>query len=125
MAGICWSRLEAELDAWWTATGQHLLEAGRAAAAPLGAFCGVNATSSTALKKQVDHIGFDRAEGFPVSDYVSDDELLAAQNLSITLQEGAFATAAARTYLAGSLPATLLANMRAVVNASSSRDRPL
>merc|ERR1711924_201897 len=78
---------------------------------PLTMFCGKLAETSKALKMQVDGVGFDRAQGFLHSSVVSDDALFAAQNLSIVIQRGASATDAAKTYLAGSLPTTLLKNM--------------
>jgi len=122
----CWDRSDDDYDAWWASTGKAILEAGQSAVAPVAAFCGKTPTSNKDLKMQIDGIGFDRAEGFLTSQ-LSSEEIYAAQNLSIVLQRGSFATDAAQTYLAGALPQTLVDNMESAVAhlAANHSARPL
>jgi len=110
----CASRLKADRAAWWNSTGAGILQAGQAAADPVTAFCGSKATTDKKLKDQVDGIGFDKGSGF-LTNELSAAEILAAQNLTITLQRGDFATDAAQTYMSGDLPATLVDNMNQAI----------
>lgn len=75
---------------------------------------------------QVDGIGFDKVEGFLTTE-LSSEAIYAAQNLSITLQRGSFATDASQTYLAGALPKTLVDNMESAIAAvaANTAARPL
>ena len=112
-ASACYDRSDAEYAQWWASDGQAILDEGASVVEPIAQFCGVTPTSNKALKMQVDGIGFDRREGFVTN--LSDAQIFAAQNLSIVLQRGLFATNAARTYLAGTLPQELVRNMEAAV----------
>lgn len=116
--GSCHARNKADSKSWWSTTGVGIFHEGQAITVPLTKFCGAAATSNKQLKDQVDGIGFNAVqfEGFGENGYgVPPEDILASQNLSIILQRGDFATDAARTYLAGDLPATLLANMHKAI----------
>jgi hypothetical protein len=110
----CHSRLTADRAAFWNSTGAGILQAGKAAADPVTAFCGFEATTDLQLKDQVDGIGFDRSSGF-LTNELTDAEILAAQNLTITLQDGDFSTDAMKTYMSGDLPSTLVENMNQAI----------
>lgn len=110
----CHSRLVADREAWWNSTGAGILQAAKAVADPVTAFCGFEALTDKDFKNQVDGIGFDRGQGF-LTDELSAAEILAAQNLTITLQDGDFSTDAMQTYMSGDLPSTLVDNMNQAI----------
>jgi len=116
----CKARSKAEYKVWWEAVGAAILEAEQPINARVAEVCGNTAESNGVLKDQVDGIGFDMASGFALDGFGAKD-LLAAQNLSIVLQRGDFATDEQRTYLAGDLPATLLASMETAIAGTDQR----
>jgi len=113
--GTCSTRATDDYDAYWQSTGAETLSSGNETLKPLFDFCGRTESINAGIKMQVDGVGFDRAQGF-LHDELSDDAIFAAQNLSIVLQHGQYSEDAARTYSAGSLPATLLSNIQDSVN---------
>lgn len=106
----CKARQDADYDAWWNATGADILRSGQSVVAPLEGICRTAMTNNGILKDVVDGMGFSRLQGFAVNG-LNAAQLFAAQNLSIVLQRGLFATDEARTYMTQELPATLVANM--------------
>lgn len=121
-ADSCSKRQDADYDSWWSATGADILREGKAVTEPLTAFCGKEATDNGVLKEQVDGIGFDVSRGF-ITNEITAEQLYAAQNLSIVLQRGLFATDEARTYMAGDLPAVLVSNMEQAIAQETSDQR--
>jgi len=115
--GTCDQRATADYDQYWQSVGANVLSSALETVQPLFDFCGRNESTNAGLKMQVDGVGFDRAQGF-LRDELSADAIFGAQNLSMALQTGQFWEDAARTYCAGSLPATLLSNMQGSVQQS-------
>ena len=113
--GACYQRASDDYDVYWQSTGVEALLSGNETLKPLFDFCGRTESINAGIKMQVDGVGFDRAQGF-LHGELSDDAIFAAQNLSIVLQHGQYSEDPARTYSAGSLPATLLSNMQDSVN---------
>lgn len=109
-AESCWKKEGEDYASWWDSTGYDIWLAGKAVADPVTKFCGNQALTNGKLKDQIDGVGFDRSQGF-FSNEFTDEEIFAAQNLSIVLQRGLFASDEARTYMSGDLPVTLVDNM--------------
>jgi len=120
-AESCDPKNEADYGLWWEATGAQIYEEGKEAIEFLTQFCGKEATSNGKLKDQVDGIGFNMVNGYVTNEYTA-EQLFAAQNLSIVLQRGDFASDEARTYMAGDLPEFLVSKMDQAIAEEASDD---